>query len=93
MFGWIKSSAGLAKIKLRGRAKVAAAFTLGLVAYNLVRLLATPQPPDGDLEDLLDDVVDLVVIAPEKPSGDPRDIGRVATIELVELHGRRGRSR
>jgi len=45
IFGWTKSAAGLARIKLRGRAKVAAAFTLGLVAYNLVRLpklLAVP---------------------------------------------------
>ena len=45
VFGWIKSSAGLAKIKLRGRAKVDAAFTLALVAYNLIRLpklLAAP---------------------------------------------------
>ena len=38
VFGWMKASAGLAKIKLRGRRKVEAAFTLGLVAYNLVRL-------------------------------------------------------
>lgn len=38
VFGWIKSSAGLAKIKLRGRARVDAAFTLALVAYNLIRL-------------------------------------------------------
>ena len=45
IFGWTKSSAGLARIKLRGRAKVDAAFTLGLVAYNLIRLpklLAAP---------------------------------------------------
>lgn len=45
VFGWMKSSAGLAKIKLRGRRKVEAAFTLGLAAYNLVRLpklLAAP---------------------------------------------------
>ena len=45
VFGWIKSSAGLAKVKLRGRAKVAAAFTLALAAYNLIRLpklLAAP---------------------------------------------------
>ena len=45
MFGWIKASAGLAKIKLRGRAWVDAVFALGLVAYNLVRLpklLAAP---------------------------------------------------
>jgi transposase len=38
VFGWIKSSAGLAKVKLRGRTRVDAAFTLALVAYNLIRL-------------------------------------------------------
>lgn len=38
VFGWIKSSAGLAKVRLRGRAKVDAAFTLHLAAYNLIRL-------------------------------------------------------
>jgi transposase len=38
VFGWIKSSAGLAKVKLRGRDRVDAAFTLALAAYNLVRL-------------------------------------------------------
>jgi transposase len=38
VFGWIKSSAGLAKIKLRGRARVDAAFTMALAAYNLIRL-------------------------------------------------------
>ena len=38
VFGWIKSSAGLAKVKLRGRDRVDATFTLALVAYNLVRL-------------------------------------------------------
>ena len=45
VFGWIKGSAGLAKVKLRGRAKVDAAFTLALAAYNLIRLpklLAAP---------------------------------------------------
>jgi transposase len=45
VFGWIKGAAGLAKIKLRGRAKVDAAFTLALAAYNLIRLpklLAAP---------------------------------------------------
>src|ERR1041385_6099706 len=45
VFGWIKSSAGLAKVKLRGRKRVDAAFTLGLAAYNLIRLpklLAVP---------------------------------------------------
>jgi transposase len=38
VFGWIKSSAGLAKVKLRGRIRVDAAFILALAAYNLVRL-------------------------------------------------------
>jgi transposase len=38
VFGWIKSSAGLAKIKLRGRDRVDAAFTMALAAYNLIRL-------------------------------------------------------
>jgi transposase len=45
VFGWIKSSARLAKVKLRGRARVDAAFTLALAAYNLIRLpklLAVP---------------------------------------------------
>jgi transposase len=45
VFGWAKSSAGLAKVKLRGRARVDAVFTLTLAAYNLVRLprlLAAP---------------------------------------------------
>lgn len=38
VFGWIKGSAGLAKVKLRGRARVETVFTLALAAYNLVRL-------------------------------------------------------
>jgi transposase len=38
VFGWVKSSAGLAKVKLRGRERVDAAFTLTLAAYNLIRL-------------------------------------------------------
>jgi IS5 family transposase len=38
IFGWIKGSAGLAKVKLRGRARVDAAFTLALTAYNLIRM-------------------------------------------------------
>lgn len=45
VFGWIKSAAGLSRIKFRGRARVGAAFTLALAAYNLVRLpklLAVP---------------------------------------------------
>jgi len=38
VFGWIKSSAGLAKVKLRGRERVNASFILALAAYNLIRL-------------------------------------------------------
>src|SRR5215472_15419558 len=38
VFGWIKSSAGLAKVKLRGRRRVDAIFSMALAAYNLVRL-------------------------------------------------------
>src|SRR5436190_83045 len=38
VFGWLKGSAGLAKVKLRGRARVDAVFTLALAAYNLIRL-------------------------------------------------------
>ena len=38
VFGWIKASAGLAKVKLRGRVRVDAAFTMALAAYNLIRL-------------------------------------------------------
>jgi transposase len=38
VFGWIKASAGLAKVKLRGRDRVDAAFNLALAAYNLIRL-------------------------------------------------------
>jgi hypothetical protein len=38
VFGWITASAGLTKVKLRGSARVDAAFTLALAAYNLIRL-------------------------------------------------------
>jgi transposase len=38
VFGWIKTQAGLAKVKLRSRPKVEATFTFAAVAYNLVRL-------------------------------------------------------
>ena len=45
IFDWAKSAAGLAKVKVRGRARVEAVFTLALTAYNLIRLpklLAAP---------------------------------------------------
>ncbi|MGO8865177.1 MAG: IS5 family transposase [Alphaproteobacteria bacterium] len=38
VFGWAKTQAGLAKTRFRGRRRVEASFTLGLAAYNLVRL-------------------------------------------------------
>ncbi len=38
IFGWDKSIAGLAQVKLRGLAKVTALFTFALAAYNLIRL-------------------------------------------------------
>ena len=44
-FGWIKAQAGLAKVKLRGRAKVEALFTFAAAAYNLVRLPRLLAPP------------------------------------------------
>jgi hypothetical protein len=45
IFGWIKSSAGLAKIKLRGRDRVDAVFVLALAAYNLIRLSKLLEAP------------------------------------------------
>lgn len=38
VFGWAKAQAGMAKTKLRGLAKVGGAFTMRIVAYNLVRI-------------------------------------------------------
>jgi transposase len=38
VFGWIKTQAGLAKVKVRGRRKAEAVFTLAVAAYNLIRL-------------------------------------------------------
>jgi transposase len=38
VFGWIKTQAGLAKVKLRGCAKVEALFTFTVAAYNLIRI-------------------------------------------------------
>ena len=38
VFGWIKKPGGLAKTKLRGRAKVEAAFAFAVAACNLIRL-------------------------------------------------------
>lgn len=38
IFGWVKTVAGLAKTKFRGRRRVAQGFDLAVAAYNLVRL-------------------------------------------------------
>jgi Transposase DDE domain len=38
VFGWLKTQAGLAKVKLRGCAKVEAVFTFTVAAYNLIRI-------------------------------------------------------
>jgi hypothetical protein len=38
IFGWSKTTAGLAQVKLRGLPRVKARFTFGLAAYNLIRL-------------------------------------------------------
>ena len=38
VFGWIKTQAGLAKVKLRGCGKVEALFTFTVAAYNLIRI-------------------------------------------------------
>lgn len=38
VFGWVKSQAGLTKVKVRGCLRVDAVFTLALAAYNLIRL-------------------------------------------------------
>jgi transposase len=37
-FGWAKTIAGLAKIKVRGLARVRHAFTVAMAAYNLIRM-------------------------------------------------------
>jgi transposase len=44
-FGWLKTVAGLAQVKLRGLARVDGAFVLGLAAYNLTRLPKLLAPP------------------------------------------------
>jgi transposase len=38
IFGWIKKPGGLAKAKVRSRAKVEAVFTFAVAAYNLIRI-------------------------------------------------------
>jgi transposase len=38
VFGWIKEAAGFASVKVRGKPKVDATFTLAVAAYNLIRI-------------------------------------------------------
>lgn len=38
-FGWTKTIAGLAKVKVRGLARVRHQFTFAMAAYNLIRML------------------------------------------------------
>ncbi len=38
VFGWIKTVAGLAQVKVRGLAKVQAIFLFAIAAYNLVQI-------------------------------------------------------
>ena len=38
VFGWVKTTGGLAQLKVRGLAKVQAVFTFAILAYNLVRI-------------------------------------------------------
>jgi hypothetical protein len=47
VFGWLKTSAGMAKTKFRGRRRVDMSFRLALAAYNLIRLpkLLAAVPP------------------------------------------------
>ena len=47
IFGWTKITGGLAQLKVRGLAKARAAFTFGLIAYNLVRLPKLLQDDEG----------------------------------------------
>lgn len=45
VFGWMKTTGGIAQVKVRGLAKVQAVFCFAILAYNLVRipkLLAVP---------------------------------------------------
>jgi transposase len=38
VFGWIKTTGGIAQVKVRGLAKVQTIFTFAILAYNLVRI-------------------------------------------------------
>ena len=38
MFGWIKTTGGVAQVKVRGLPKVQAVFAFAILAYNLIRI-------------------------------------------------------
>ena len=38
VFGWIKTTGGVAQVKVHGLAKVQTVFTFAILAYNLVRI-------------------------------------------------------
>jgi hypothetical protein len=38
VFGWIKTTGGVAQVKVRGLAKVQTVFIFAILAYNLVRI-------------------------------------------------------
>jgi hypothetical protein len=46
VFSWIKTTGGIAQVKVRDLAKVKAAFSFAILAYNLIRIpkLLTPMP-------------------------------------------------
>ena len=45
IFGWIKQTAGFASVKVRGKPRVNATFTLAVAAYNLIRIPKLPARP------------------------------------------------
>jgi hypothetical protein len=42
VFGWLKTTGGIAEVKVRGPVKVQAVFTFAILAYNLVRIPKLP---------------------------------------------------
>jgi Transposase DDE domain len=38
IFGWVKEAAGFSSVKVRGKPRVNATFTLAVAAYNLIRI-------------------------------------------------------
>jgi transposase len=44
IFGWTKTTGGIAQVKVRGLAKVKATFTFAILAYNLIRIPKLLEP-------------------------------------------------